>query len=180
MVEICQRFQIKVGEDKRVTIPNELVKKFQEKKFLKLRPTCQAIVQLISGGKQAKNASLSQCSHLQELIQARNQKIAELWGTTDDKPEAEQLFEDQPQNEAFSSKKRKATSSASEETTFVVIIQVGGQDIECLVYGQRPARSDLCVAMEPTTLEAVFDHLKEGSQKALNMPTKPYKKTKKG
>ena len=75
MIKISTRVEIQYKEEKPVMIPDDLIRHHEEKQYLQLRPTCRPIIQLVCGHTVAMNASLSQCSHLLELITIRNQNF---------------------------------------------------------------------------------------------------------
>ena len=75
MIKISTRVEIQYKEEKPVMIPGDLIRHCEEKQYLQLRPTCRPIIQLVCGHTVAMNASLSQCSHLMELITIRNQNF---------------------------------------------------------------------------------------------------------
>ena len=149
MVEITTRVQISFQGEKPVTIPQELVFENDGQKWLKLRPTAQPIIQLIQGGRIGKNASLSSSSALKSLLDARN--TAFLQGRLDSEANnGENLFED-------AAKQPKKKQKLVDE---IVHLEVGDNTVQCLVYGNRPTRSDLAILLDPNHLEPVILHFR--------------------
>ena len=148
-----------------MSIAADLVEEHQGQKFLKISATNYAICQLVCGGKlPTKNPSLARSKELQALVQARNDKIQEYFAAPE---ETQDLFDSEmPKNKC--TKKRKAQA-----------ILLGSTEIPCLVGGQRPAKWDLFVAMEPEPLREVISHLRAGCQIAFAQPSRSYQATNK-
>ena len=113
------------------------------------------------GTKIGENASLSHSEKLKQLLKARNEKFG-----GEPEPDQEELFEEKPR--PGTSTKRKA---AAMETTNVVL-EVGGTNINCLMVGSRPTRSDLTIGLQPDQIQAIVNHLRATSTSDLEIPTR--------
>ena len=154
MVEISNRISIRFEEEKPILIPETALVESHGHKWLRLRPTNQQIVMLLCGPKAGKNASLTSCTTIQELVNQRN----EAWTKeTPEGPGVESMFEEEK-----ATKKRKVSSNPE-----IVSINVGGTEIECLMQGQRPSRSDLIVPLKEEQLTAILNHIRPGATEAL-------------
>ena len=166
MVEITTRVQISFQGEKPITIPQELVFEDDGHKWLKLRPTSQPIIQLIHGGAIGKNASLSSSNALKSLLDARN--TAFLQGPPGlEANNGENLFEDsakQPQ------KKRKLM-----DENRIVYLEVGDHKVQCLMFGNRPTRSDLAILLDPNHLEPLILHFRNAGP--ANLQAKKWSKS---
>ena len=165
-------------------IPDDLIRHYEEKQYLQLRPTCRPIIQLVCGHTVAMNASLSQCSHLMELITIRNQNFksqaekAEEASSSNGQgnQEAEDLFGNQ--ENVKPPPKKVIPSMLESNQQWLVTITVKGHDVQCLLSGKRPTRGDLCIEMEPESIAVVVEHLREASKMALQMETRWTKNAK--
>ena len=143
MVEITTRVQISFQDEKPVTIPHELLFEHDGQKWLKLRPTAQPIVQLIHGGRISKNASLSSSNALKSLLDARNTAFLQSPPGLE-ASNGENLFEDPP-------KQPKKKQKLLDENR-IVHLEVGDHKVQCLMFGNRPTRSDLAILLDPNHL----------------------------
>ena len=75
MVTISHRVQLQYKEDSAITVPSELLIEHGDHQYIQLRPTNHAICQLICGNNIPKNASISACTKLHEIIQKRSQAM---------------------------------------------------------------------------------------------------------
>ena len=184
-VQIQEEVSIKYGDGKFVRIPHELVVaepwlelvffgKFLQiffwhksltnqttedqygTKYLKFMATNQSIINLVCGGCQQKNASLSSSGKLKELKDLRNAKLGIA---------AEETEEGQGQGDP-ALKKRKLSE-------VVVTFAVDGVDIKCLCPQKRAALADLQIELDTSMLAAVISALKED---CISLQPKPRKK----
>lgn len=184
MIKISTRVEIQYKEEKPVMIPDDLIRHYEEKQYLQLRPTCRPIIQLVCGHTVAMNASLSQCSHLMELITIRNQNFksqaekAEEASSSNGQgnQEAEDLFGNQ--ENVKPPQKKVIPSMLESNQQWLVTITVKGHDVQCSLSGKRPTRGDLCIEMEPESIAVVVEHLREASKMALQMETRWTKNAK--
>ncbi|CAJ1382484.1 unnamed protein product [Effrenium voratum] len=163
MVTISQKVVLQYRDERAVTIPNDyiLVGPTNGKSYLRVKATCQSIIQLMTGGRVARTSSIHASSSLRELVQARNHQLDHVRDPdAPDDGEQAQLFDDGPANPSTPPKKRKASRIAMPE---MVTIQVGSTPVEVLIHGRRPRSTDLAVELEATQLEAVIIHLREDS-----------------
>ena len=166
MVEITTRVQISFQDEKPVTIPQELVFENDGQKWLKLRPTAQPIIQLIQGGRIGKNASLSSSSALKSLLDARN--TAFLQGRPGlEANNGEDLFEDPAKQP------RKKQKLLHENR--IVHLEVADHKVQCLMFGNRPTRSDLAILLDPNHLEPVILHFRNAGP--ANLQAKKWSKS---
>jgi len=125
---------------------------------LKLRPTAQPILQLIHGGAIGKNASSSSSSALKSLLDARN--IAFLQGPPGlEANNGENFFED-------SAKRPKKKQKLVDENR-IAHLEFGGHKVQCLMFGNRPTRSDLAILLDPNHLEPVILHFRNAGPENL-------------
>eukprot|EP00439_Symbiodinium_sp_Y106_P004821 s10724_g1.t1 len=112
-------------EDSAITVPSELLIEHGDHQYIQLRPTNHAICQLICGSNIPKNASISACTKLHEIIQQRNQAMH----SDEASEQKDDLF---PSNEEPILKKKKGmkilpptvsiTASKSDEKPMVDIL----------------------------------------------------------
>ncbi|CAE7725702.1 unnamed protein product [Symbiodinium sp. CCMP2592] len=75
MVTISHMVTLQYKEEKAIIVPTELIIQYEEHQYIQLRPTNHAICQLVCGSNIPKNASISACTKLQDIIQKRNQAM---------------------------------------------------------------------------------------------------------
>ena len=68
---------------------------------------------------------------------------------------------------------RKRKQSINPE---LVTIDVNGQEVECLMQGQRPTKSDLVIPLVPQQMEAVLTYIAQDAHQALQATRRAYKK----
>ena len=107
MVDVRSSWAIKNG-DKWLNVPHSLEETFEEKSFLRFRPTFPMICQLVMKDKYKKNAGLTTSAKLQELLQLRNEAAAKL-DLPDEDAEGEEK-EDLFQAESANSESQKKSS----------------------------------------------------------------------
>ena len=152
-------YTISFGDNAAIQIPPALLVEYDDRTFLKIKATARIIVQLVCG-KHEKNASLSGSTALEELITKRNHtwENHSLQATQDS-----QFFgEGKPEASGREAKKQKLQSNG------LVAVHVNGQQVECLMLGQRPSRCDLMVPLDELQLSAVFAHLATTPQEDLS------------
>ena len=166
MVEINYRVEIQFQDEKAITVPKDLIIQFKGHTYIKLRPTSLPMVQLIHGGKVAKNASLSPSTTLKQLIKARNDMYK---GQVPPEENQEELFDDK---EPVPGSKKPFRPLEEEGTTLQ--IDCDGTSIDCLMVGQRPSRTDFTFLLEANQVEAIVKAMRTTSTQDLNMPTRAY------
>ena len=167
MVEINYRVEIQFQDEKPITVPKDPIIQFKGQTYIKLRPTSLPIVQLIHGGKVAKNASLSSSTTLKQLIKARNERYN---GQMPPEENQEELFDDQ---EPVPGSKRPFRP-LEEEQGITLQIDCDGTSIDCLMMGQRPSRTDFTFLSKANQIEASVKAMRLTSTQDLNMPTRAY------
>ena len=174
MVTIKETIAIQYQEEKTIGIPDNLILHHGGKKYLKFRPTCYAIIAILLGHSPKKNASLSNHELLTQLVNARNTEMNKFQTETPE-DEAQQALFDQEDDGLTEPAKKKLCKASS---PFVATINVCDKPVECLVSGQRPARSDLAVLLEPSHLEAVICQMRPGDAKGREVSTNSPEATK--
>ena len=149
---------------------DDMVTKHEDKWFLRLRPTNQQIVGLVSCHKAGKNASLTQSVQLQKLVEMRNTAAQFMNAPSNNVGEsAEAVWEEAPVgggNGAAGS--AGAMSGRMPQGTYTVTINVNDTAVNVLLLdARRPKRSDLFIEAVPEQLTAVFDFLQQDLQVAL-------------
>ena len=151
-VTIETRVAIKVGEGNAIPIPPSFLVEHEGRSFLKFKPTASQIVQLVCGCPIPKNSSLANSMSLDELLKKRNHEWL--------KPSCGQdVFQEVDQKPV---RKRKEITKPE-----LITIDVNGQAVECLMQGQRPAKSELTIALVPEQILAVVLYVAQDSQEAL-------------
>ena len=166
MVTISHRVQLQYKEDSAITVPSELLIEHGDHQYIQLRPTNHAICQLICGSNIPKNASISACTKLHEIIQKRNQAMH----SDEASEQKDDLF---PSNEEPPMKKKKGMKILPP----TVSITVGEVAVTCLVHGRRPSAADLCIRLDDTQLTAIVDFLREDAIEAMQQSKRKYIKT---
>lgn len=156
MVEITTRVEASFLNGKAVALPRDLVVEHEGCRFLKIRATSPAICKLLSPNAPKQNPSFSSSPALADLVKKRNE-AALVDAQEEEDEEKQNIWSVAGKEAAPVSKKRKRTVSTEEPYT--VQIDCDGTKITCLVSGQRPARSDLAVCLDPAQLTAVFNKL---------------------
>ena len=171
MVDVRSSWAIKNG-DKWLNVPHSLEETFEEKSFLRFRPTFPMICQLVMKDKYKKNAGLTTSAKLQELLQLRNEAAAKLDLPDEDAEgeEKEDLF--QAESAISESQKKRKVPAGS----YLVEFEVLNEKIICMVSGKRPSKSDLLIQLVPEQLTAVVRFLEEDIDSCLGATPKAYKK----
>ncbi|CAE7327779.1 bglB [Symbiodinium sp. CCMP2592] len=169
MVEIRAAIQIKYESERPILIPKDLVKLSKDKQWLQLRPTSQPIIELLTGQRPDKNASLSGSTAMANLIKKRNQSF--------DQPAtpAEQLFDaPEPGSGKKSTRKRSLPDNQEEE----VAMDINGSKVTCLMSGKRPRRCDLTIQLEQHQIETIIKTIRndEDTAQVLGQAKRSYKK----
>ncbi|CAE7726975.1 bglB [Symbiodinium sp. CCMP2592] len=163
MVEIRAAIQIKYESERPILIPKDLVKLSKDKQWLQLRPTSQPIIELLTGQRPDKNASLSGSTAMANLIKKRNQSF--------DQPAtpAEQLFDaPEPGSGKKSTRKRSLPDNQEEE----VAMDINGSKVTCLMSGKRPRRCDLTIQLEQHQIETIIKTIRNDEDTAQDIPDK--------
>eukprot|EP00435_Cladocopium_sp_Y103_P036891 s4034_g9.t1 len=161
-VEIQTSISIKVGDQKAIAIPPTFLVEHENRQFLKFKATGQPIVQLVCGSQAPKNGSLANSTCLDQLLKKRNQQ----WLNAS-------LGQDVFQEVDKKVHPRKRRQMANQE---LITIDVNGQEVECLMQGQRPTKSDLTIALVPLQVQAVLNHVAQDAADAMTT-RRAYKKT---
>ena len=164
-VDIQTITTISCNDCKAIPVPANLIQEHGGRQWLKLRPTCQQLNQIIYG-KVGKNASFSNHTGFQDFITKRNQ----LWarGAGEDQPQ-ETVYEESDQSTQRTKAKKRRLDDPE-----VLQVPLGEATIECLMQGQRPTKSDLVMPLEESQLVPMFELLQE-HQDTLKT-RKPYQK----
>ncbi len=169
MAKISTRVEIAFEDEKPVVIPKEHILDSMEKQWLRLRPTCQPIIQLLTGQNIAKNSSLSGSHGLNAIIAARNKEYNK------EPPAAGQ--EDQPAEALFDEAVPRARKRGNSQEPEEVTIEVQGQAINCLMYGQRPRGSDLTIELDSNQVTAIIKDCRAAAiEDSLQQSKRSYKK----
>ncbi|CAE7426244.1 unnamed protein product [Symbiodinium sp. CCMP2592] len=165
MVTISHMVTLQYKEEKAIIVPTELTIQHEEHQYIQLRPTNHAICQLVCGSNMPKNASISACTKLQEVIQKRNHAMQ-----SDEASEPQDdLF---PSSDEPPSKKKKGMKIPPP----TVNITVGEVTVTCLVHGRRPTASDLCIRLDATQIGAIVDYIREDAIEAMQQSKRKYVK----
>ena len=178
MVELRHNWEIKFQDEKWSAIPDSLIESFEHQQYLRIRPTCQSLCKLISKSNQ-KNQFLSSRTQLLKMISDRNEAAEknlelaekELKQEAGKRSDADLFNQEDNDADQQAVKKRKLNNGE-----YVVSIQVLGKEVNVLMKGNRPGRSDLLVLMEPAMLERVFQALARDAEECLSGTKRQYTK----
>ena len=134
------------------TIPEDLLKEYQDVWYLKMRPSLHKIAQLLTAGNPQKNASLTSSELLQELKTKRDDALTMSLRPT-------------PDEEGLGNENGKSQKPAKQTMDMVVQIDVGGPMVHCLCPKSRGTNNELMVEMHMGQLTAVFQHLQPDTHK---------------
>ena len=148
MATVSSRVEIAYQEEKPVLIPKEHIINSMDKQWLRLRLTSQPIIQLLAGQNIAKNSSLSGSQGLTAIIAARNKEYDK------EPPAADQ--EGQPAEALFDEPAPKARKRVNSQEPEQVTIEVQGQAINCLMFGQMPRGTDLTIELGSNQITAII------------------------
>ena len=170
IMDIQIRKSVEIYADyKWIAIPEFLVQEHQGESYIKMRATSQPIIKLVAGSRISKNASMSSCAELTELISKRNDAAKQSRQAPDP---GQAMFRSEDSQEASASTSTKHVPQG----IYCVQIDVNGTQVRTLVQGQRPSKADLTVPMEPTQLAAVIQFLRPGVQGCTDTPKRTYKR----
>ena len=180
MVELRQTWDVKWLDGSWISFPFSMVETFENKQYLRLRPTNYSLAQLLSKNAASKNASFASSGELAKLVELRNEAASNKF-YKGGKVENEDAEEDEQQNLFCGSGDEK---SEQEEPhcrkrkvppgDYTVDINVEETMVEVLVQGKRPARSDMLILMEPAQLACVFAKLQKDVDTCLNAQHRKY------
>ena len=163
MVAIRQRIELNFEDGHFLQIPENLLMRHDDMTFIKVKATSSAIIGVLTGKRAPRNASFAGSSELTELLRLRNE--AAWQGPQEEQGESkESLFASSSKGCLPVAKKRRLNAS---EHPFTVTISVDEVTVVCLIAGQRPSKSDLCVQVQEDMLSAVFKRLKADALKCL-------------
>jgi len=148
-VSIIHRPALQYMDSKIWNVPDQLLVDIDGTLFLKISPINYGLVNVICDGLQIpKNASLAESPGLEKLKEMRNKKA---------KPSsaADNLFGE----EGAPAQKKSRTSKTSAITDDVLTISVNRVDVKCISPKTRQSQ-DLCVIMESSALQAVFEAIR--------------------
>ena len=167
MVSIRQRIELNFEDGHYLQIPESLLVKYEDKTFLKIKATSSAIIGVVTGKRAPRNASFAGTASLTELVRLRNEAA---WRGPQDSQEEnrDSLFASSARGCLPVAKKRRVDAS---EHPFTVSIEVDEVTVVCLIAGQRPSKSDLCVQLEENMLKVVFKRLKADALNCLEPPS---------
>ena len=135
-VEIKSRVTISCNGAKAVAIPPALIVEHDGSQWLKLRPTNYQLNQLFCGAEIKANASFSNHPGFQDFITKRN----EAWLKLSTMSDQDQDGQDDEANGKPNKRRRVAHPEASPE---VVEVPLNDTNIQRLMQGQKPTRSDV-------------------------------------
>ena len=160
-LEIQTQVTISCNDAKAIAVPPALIQEHDECKWLQLRPTSQPLSQIVFGEEEAgKNASFSNHQGFQDLITKRNT----MWTSANTCDE-----ECQP-----GKPKRKRAEGGPQ----VMQVQLGDANIDCVMQGQKPTKSDLVVPLEEDQLKPIFLLLQEEKDMESLKHRQRYKKSR--
>ena len=170
MATISSMVEIAYQEDKPVLIPKEHIINSMDTQWLRLRRlTSQPIIQLLAGQNIAKNSSLSGSQALTAIIAARNREYDK------EPPAADQ--EGQPAEALFDEAVPKARKRGNSQEPEQVTIEVQGQTINCLMFGQRPRGTHLTIELDSNQITAIIKDCRAAAiEDSLQQPKRRYKK----
>ncbi|CAE7837082.1 unnamed protein product [Symbiodinium sp. CCMP2592] len=163
MVTISHMVTLQYKEEKAIIVPTELIIQHEEHQYIQLRPTNHAFCQLVCGSNIPKNASISACTKLQEIIQKRNEAMQ----SDEASEQKDDLF---PSSDEPPSKKKKSMKILPP----TVNIRVGEVAVTCLVHGRRPSAQDLCIRLDATQIGAIVDYIREDAIEAMQQSKRKY------
>ena len=73
MVELRQTWDVKWLDGSWISFPFSMVETFENKQYLRLRPTNYSLAQLLSKNAASKNASFASSGELAKLVELRNE-----------------------------------------------------------------------------------------------------------
>ena len=76
MVELRQTWDVKWLDGKRISFPFSMVETFENKQYLRLRPTNYSLAQLLSKNAASKNASFASSGELAKLVELLRNEAA--------------------------------------------------------------------------------------------------------
>ena len=186
MADFRQSWELKLEDGKWASFPSTMVVEFENKKYLRLRPTHYGLLSLLSKGKATKNASLAASPALASLVNMRNEAARNQFKCSDNAAEGgHDAFDPPADHTQDESEGENAQRSSSSKKTpkvppgpYTVDIEVNGTNVQMLMLGVRPSKSDLLVEMEAGQLHSVFTTLAADVDHCLNTKKRDYKKRK--
>ena len=186
MVELRQSWEVKWQDGKWVSFAASMVEEFENNKYLRLRPTHAGLLTMLSKGTPSKNASLAASPALANLVKMRNAAALSLFDVAA-APEAEENAVSQPDDDPGNENSEGDSECAEQDARikkkrkippgpYTVVIPVNGTNVQLLMMGVRPSKSDLLVQMEPAQLASVFATLAADVEECLNADKRQYKK----